>query len=383
MGFSARISDLMQEATSRTGLDDYGRDSWKEGLEVLLRSADTEGTFNDYGRQAFHEGLVRILVNRLNIEDWYHRHPEIDEQDVSVELLGVGFPRTGSTALSHMIAEDDAFRILRLWEEGDPCPPPGLSPEADQARIEAAQGMVGAGQYMDPRLRSMLPHSPTGPMEDHDMMALEFKAQFFLVQAHIPEYGEWFINCDMEPTYLYERRVLKLLQWKTPEKVWRLKSPTHSFFLPAYTRVFPDARFVQTHRDPSKVLASVSDLYYTMLQPGNEVDPLYVGELNLHQWGQALDRVAEFREVPENDAKFFDIGFTQFQADPLSEIRKLYEWLGDQLSDATVDRMLAWRGDNPKDKYGKHEYAGALFGLTDEALAARFSSYRSRFAEYL
>ena len=58
---------------------------------------------------------------------------------------------------------------------------------------------------------------------------------------------------------------------------------------------------VQTHRDVSKVLPSVSDLYYTMLQGGNPtIDPLYVGELNMHQWGVALDRMLQIRhETPQ------------------------------------------------------------------------------------
>src|SRR5580692_3276442 len=106
------------------------------------------------------------------------------------------------------------------------------------------------------------------------------------------------------------------------------QNPTHTLFLEAYENAFPNARFVQTHRDVSKVLPSVSDLYYTMLQSGNEVDPLYVGELNMHQWSVALDRMLAFRTDPARDAKFFDIGFTQFQADPIAEIRRLYEWLG-------------------------------------------------------
>jgi hypothetical protein len=221
-------------------------------------------------------------------------------------------------------------------------------------------------------------------MEDHDLMALEFTAQFFLVGAHVPTYADWFANCDMEPTYRYEKRVFKLLQWKTPEKLWRLKCPTHTMFLEAYERVFPDARFVQTHRDASLVLPSVSDLYFTMLQMGNPtIDPMYVGDLNMDQWGIALDRCLAFRADPARDAKFFDIGFTEFQADPVGEIRRLYAWLGDELTDDTVDRILAWRADNPKDKYGKHKYNGADFGITDVTLEQRFAPYRDRFASFL
>ena len=201
-----------------------------------------------------------------------------------------------------------------------------MSPEDDEARLAAATAMVTMGRdHMAARMRSMLPQSPTGPMEDHDLMALEFTAQTFLVAAHIPSYADWFANCDMEPTYRYEKRVLKLLQWKTTEKRWRLKSPTHTMFLEAYEKVFPEARFVQTHRDVSSVLPSVSDLYYSMLQGGNPgIDPLYVGTLNMDQWGIALDRCLAFRADPTRDAKFFDMGFTEFQADPIAEIGKLY-----------------------------------------------------------
>jgi hypothetical protein len=381
----ARIDELVERARTQTGLSNFGGDSWKEGLEVLVRSAETEARFNDFGERSFYDSLVRPLVNRLKVEDWHARHPEIDEQDVDIQLVGVGLPRTGSTALSHMIGEDAAFRNLRTWEEMSPSPPPGLSSEADDARLAAAEAAVTMGQdYMAERLRSMLPQSATGPMEDHDLMAMEFKAQFFLVSAHIPSYADWFVLCDMEPTYRYEKRVLKLLQWKTPQKRWRLKSPTHTLFLDAYDKVFPQARFVQTHRDVSKVLPSVCDLYYTLLQPGNpDIDPLYVGELNMLHWGIALERCLAFRRDPSRDSRFLDIGFTPFQADPFVEIQRLYGWLGDELTRETIEKMRAWRVANPRDKHGTHSYRGTDFDITDDALEKRFGAYRKRFADFL
>src|ERR1700674_626615 len=94
---AARIDEVIDRAKAKSGLEDFGGDSWREGLEVLVRAAETEAKFNDFGERSFYGSLVRSLVNRLEVEDWYERHPEIDEQDVDVELVGVGFPRTGST----------------------------------------------------------------------------------------------------------------------------------------------------------------------------------------------------------------------------------------------------------------------------------------------
>lgn len=380
---AAIIEDLVARARAETGLEDFGGDSWREGLEVIVRSAESESRLTPSGRNGFYSSLVRPLVNRLHIEDWYARHPEIDEQEVEIELLGVGFPRTGSTALSHLLAEDPAVRSLRVWEETSPCPPPGVSPEADRARLEGTAAGLALTDRVTERLRAMLPTSATGPMEDHDLMALEFKAQFYLTSARLPSYSDWFLDCDQEPTYRYEKRVFKLLQWRYPPNRWRLKSPTHTLFLDAYNKVFPEARFVMTHRDVSKVLPSVADLYYTMLQGGNEeVDPIEVGAMNIEHWGVALDRVLAFRAAGHED-RFFDIGFKAFQSDPIAEIRRLYAWLGEELTASTEAAMVAWREDNPPDKYGTHEYDAAEFGITEEVLAARFGPYRERFGPLL
>jgi hypothetical protein len=377
-----RIDELLADARGETGLEELGADTWRVGLGVLVGSAETEGRFNANGEAAFRAEIVRILKNRLLIEHWYSLHPEIDDQDVDVELLGVGFPRTGSTALAHLLGEDAEVRCLRMWEAPAPCPPPGVSPEDDAARLAAAEATMAMQDQMTPRMQSMLPRSSTGPFEDHDLMALEFTSQHFLSSAHVPSYAQWYLHCDMEPTYRYERRVLKLLQWKCPPTRWRLKSPTHTLFLDAYQKVFPETRFVMTHRDVAQVLPSVADLYFMLLQFGNDgIDPLEVGRLNMEQWGIALDRVLAFRDAGHDD-RFFDIGFAAFQADPLSEISRLYDWLGRELTPETEQRMLDWRSANPRDA-GGHRYDGAAFGLDEASMAERFGAYRERFGALL
>jgi hypothetical protein len=161
-----------------------------------------------------------------------------------------------------------------------------------------------------------------------------------------------------------------------------LKSPTHTLFLEARERVFPESRYVMTHRDVSKVLPSVADLYTVMLGFANEgIDPLEVGRLNMGQWGLALDRVLAFRAAGRDD-RFFDVGFAAFQADPIAEIRRLYQWLGRELTAGTEQRMRAWREANPREAGGHHVDA-AEFGLDDASMAARFGAYRERFGALL
>lgn len=378
---------LVAQAKRETGLEDLGEDTWGEGLRELVRAADTDGRYTEIGRTNFEAEVVRNLRNRLLIEQLYAEHPEIDEQECEVELLGVGFPRTGSTALAAMLGEDHRVRHLRMWEAGDPIPPPGASPEADAQRIAAGKARIEMQDMMEPRLKSMLPQSATGPLEDHDLLGISFQSQHFIAMSWVPSYADWFLRCDMVPAYRYEKRVLKVLQWKQGPTRWWLKSPTHSLFLAQREQVFPETRYVMTHRDVSKVLPSVADLYTVMLGFMNEgIDPIAVGELNVDQWGTALDRMLAYREGSgrdgSRDAQFFDIGFNAFQADPIAQIRGLYDWLGTELTPEVEAAMVAWREENPRDGV-RYEYRAEDFGLDDTSIGARFGAYRERFGPLL
>ena len=93
-------------------------------------------------------------------------------------------------------------------------------------------------------------------------MTLDFKSHIFQAFAQIPSYSTWLVEkADLTSTYAYQRRVMKLLSWGEPPRPWRLKSPSHVLWLDALNEVFPDARFVMTHRDPTDVILSVADLY--------------------------------------------------------------------------------------------------------------------------
>ena len=78
--------------------------------------------------------------------------------------------------------------------------------------------MQGDDPRIPPELRVVagsrhhVPVDVHGPMECLDLMALDFKSQIFQAFAQIPSYSQWFADkADFTSTYLYERRVLKLL----------------------------------------------------------------------------------------------------------------------------------------------------------------------------
>ena len=92
-------SELIARAQAATGLSDFGADGWREGLEVLLASAQGEARLNRAGEAMLAGQVVMLLSRRLEVESWYARHPEIDDQQITAPLMELGLPRTGSTAL--------------------------------------------------------------------------------------------------------------------------------------------------------------------------------------------------------------------------------------------------------------------------------------------
>jgi Sulfotransferase family len=377
---SRRADDLMAQARSATALDDFGEDGFREGLEVLIASADAEARFTERGRTAFDGQIVNFLSRRLEVERCYAAHPEIDEQEIEAPVIGLGLPRTGSTALSYLLAQDPAARSLRTWESIAPCPPPEAQTQHHDPRIAVAAQSLARREALFPRMKIMLPASPSGPTECQPLMGHDFKSQIFQAFAHIPSYVEWLTReADLVPTYRYVKRVLKLLQWHCPPTRWRLKSPTHALFIEALVEVFPDARFWMTHRDIASVLPSVCDVYLELSQAySDHVDKHYLARQNSEWTELGLRRLIAYRDAGRNQ-RFFDVHFAPLQKDPFPTLERLYAFLGEELTDETRARMRAWRENVPLDKHGVHRCDPADFGIELGALRERFRFYSERF----
>jgi Sulfotransferase family len=365
----ASPGELMAAAVEQTGLDNFGDDSFREGLEILVRALRDEARLNTRGEAFVYPRVGLHLRQRLQVEDWYRRHPEIDDEPIVAPLFGLGLPRTGSTALSFLLAQDPNVRYLRSWESAQPCPPPSTVLGEDP-RIPPDTGKVVAGS------RHHVPQDVHGPMECLDLMALDFKSQIFQAYAQIPSYSQWLVDkADFTPTYAYQRRVLKLLQWGEPTRPWRLKSPAHVLSLDYLDRVFPDARFVMTHRDPTDVMLSVVDVYADIVGGfSDHVDTRYLGELNVIQWSTGMDRAVKFRDGGA-DRRFYDIDFRAMQADPVAEIRCLYTWLGEPVAGEFENRMRAWWSENAEKREPHPRADPQAFGLDFDRIRPLFAQY--------
>lgn len=376
----SRVDDLLQRASAATSLTDFGDGSFREGLEILVGAVDREARLNERGRAGFEAQVVGLLGNRLQIEDWYRRHPEIDEQEIVAPLIGLGLPRTGSTALSCLLAEDPAARSIRNWEAQAPCPPPESATQHSDPRIEKARAVMQRRDELYPRMKQMVPSTATSPTECQTFMGYDFKSQLFQAFVQVPGYVEWLNHkADLVPTYRYVKRVLKLLQWRCPPTRWRLKNPSHCVFIGALAQVFPDAKFWMTHRDVAAVIPSVADLYFELTRAGSDhVDKIAIGKVTSDFCELGMRRMIAFRDAG-NEQRFFDVQFAPFMKDPFPTLERLYAFLGETLTPQARERMQAWRRTTPRDKHGEHVYDAADFGLDAARLRARFRFYSDRF----
>ena len=215
------------------------------------------------GRLALRQECLRLLSNRLHMQEDLQRCPRIAHTPIKKPLVIVGLPRTGTTVLHHLLAQDPSARVPRLWELLQPSPPPCPGTVATEPRRK--RGGADDSQSLCPR--PAFPGAPslsaTGPEECVFLFQQTFMSVVFEAYGEVPDYINWLLHQDLTPAYRYYRQQLQVLQWRWPGDHWVLKSPHHLFFLDVLLTVFPDACVVQTHRDPATALASLCSLMAT------------------------------------------------------------------------------------------------------------------------
>ena len=160
---------------------------------------------------------------------------------------------------------------------------------------------------------------------------------------------------------------------------WQLKSPVHCLFIDALADTYPDARFVVTHRDPVKAVASVLSLVESLTGTFSDTDHhAYIAEHWPMLVQQMCDRMLDFRDANPG-AVFHDVPYEQLVRDPVGAVREMYGTFGRELSPDAERAMRAEVAERPRGVYGTHTYQLADFGLSRDEVAERFARYYDRF----
>jgi hypothetical protein len=369
---------LLDSARTSTGLTDLGEDSWREGLERLLEALQSEARLNEIGVQVATGDVLSHLQNRLRVVDWHRRHPEIAAADVVPPIVIVGQGRTGTTILYDLLAQDPAHRAPLTWEVDHPIPPPETATYDTDPRIAETQAQLDMTELVIPGFKSMHPIGALYAQECVRITGGDFRSMIFPTQYRVPSYGHWIVDeADMAPAYRWHRRYLQVLQSRHRAERWVLKSPGHVWCLPQLLAEYPNALLVQTHRDPLRIIASISSLLATLRRLASDQTDVAEGAAEFAEYlMEGLDRSVTAREngsVPAE--RIVDVQFSDFLADPMRTVRGIYERLGLELTPVAEARVRAFITENPQGKHGLHHYSFA-----DTALDA--GEWRERARRY-
>jgi putative membrane protein len=375
-------ADLLAEAERQTGLDDFGDDSFREPLDVLLRAYDTEARLTLAGRIAARTDTLRLLANRLRLEADRKAHPEIAAQEIRRPLFIVSLARAGTTLLHRLLAQDPANRVPLSWELMFPTPPPERAHHDTDPRIARAERQLRWFEaLLAPDIRAIHQLGARLPEECLIIMAHSLRSFQFPSMHHVPSYQQWLETHDLGPAYEYHRRVLQHLQWRCPAERWVLKAPAHLFGIEPLFATYPDAGVIHMHRDPLEVTASLASLTLAIYAAfSDDVDPRVIGRELSDSLVAGLERYLRARDDgPARAARFLDVDYRDLVRDPIATVRRIYAFFAVPLTAEAVTRMRRFLAENPKDRHGEHRYALAQFGLDPAEEARRFRGYCERF----
>ena len=354
-------NSLISTAKANVGLDDFGDDDWHEPFQVYVKSLNDEGNLNLMGRMMARSDLLVYLQARLKIEDTFKKHPEILDEEIEQMLYIIGQGRSGTTFLQDMLAEDPDNGTILGWETMFSCPPPEKATYHSDPRIEKAQHLIGQLSRVTPEAASVHEMGATIATESVQLHSLTFRSVWLLCFVGIaPSYAAYLAQQDMVPVYEYEKKVLKLLQWKNPRKRWIMKAPASIAHIPQIQKVYDNVSFILPHRDPVKCLSSLINTITTICWSRTD-DPLAGNVLGAYTnpeiSAMLLEMPIKLLESGELlEENLCNLHFKDIIKQPLDTVKDIYKQFSIPMTEESEKALQAFIDENSHNSAPKHKY---------------------------
>lgn len=367
---------MLAASTARTGLSDFGDEGFREGLDLLLgdiRALDLAPDF--VAASAFRIG--QSLDTRALAVKGLKENPQLLDEPLREPVIIAGLVRSGTTALHLLMSLDPQFQGPEHWLTVYPMPRPPRDQWDGVPEYRAEKAALDAFIAAAPEAAADHMMTAEGIEESLFILGSSFASNMWPSMWDVPRYDNWYQRRDDSESYRWLADVLRLIG-AGDRRRWLLKNPTDLFSLREVLTVFPDAKVIQTHRDPVDAMPSVSNLIFAARRAfcGERADPASVGRRETAIWAEALERAHQARSMSGN--RFVDVDFRDFTQDQMATIRRIYGELDLELTAETEAAMQAWLDAHPRRGGGGPKHRPEDFGLTRAELERRFAAYRQR-----
>ena len=365
--------------------------SWmRAGLQQLVEALKSpEAGLRDTRLSHIIYGLTRALRSNAALARERRQHPEIERERITRPVFIVGINRTGTTFLHRLLSRDPQFWALRRYELTEPVLPSGeyatVAGTADDPRRAYAKELLGATNVVD-TLAGLHRTDIDEPEEDLWILWLTFSTWIFATAYHVPAYGRWLAETGSRNAYAHHRRVMQHFTWQRRqresegERHWLLKMPFHLIELEVLLETYPDAVFIQTHREPVEVMGSWNSIVERIRGFSTEPRPPHeAGAEQLAFMSGVLNGAMQFRaSKPALEERWVDVRYTDLVDDPMAVVNDIYARLGWPLEAASARAMQEWLTlqEEQRRQEPRHEYQLEDYDLTPEGVNEAFAPYR-------
>jgi hypothetical protein len=379
--FAAAGDELHELVSREVGSSDFGDGDYRSGLRVLLQSMDYDPVFSERGRRIAWGELIGVLSSRARAVHAMSERPGFDSHTIRKPVVITGIPRTGTTALHKLMAVDPQFQGLQGWLSSAPMPRPPRESWTGHPLFQQAVQRLNRRFAAVPNQRAA--HDMAAEEVDECCLILRqgFVSNLWTVTWSAATYDAWWQTQSELPSYRYYQRVLQLIGSNEPKKRWLLKNPGHIDNLGLLFEVFPDARVIQTHRDPAMAIPSLCAVLmknHAVMEDGRRrLRAEIMGQRETAKWAAALRRAEAIREA--HRGQIVDVVHGEFHRSPMTVLKRIYEFLDLELAPQVEEAMLERVAAAPEMRHGKHHYDVADFGLNEDEIRGCFGGYVDRF----